>query len=170
MSEERKNILLGAGTLKVDGVEIGFTEGGVTLSLTKDWYDVEADQEVGILDKKEIREVCNIVTNLLEATLENIKIVWGISSPIETPSGKKILSFGGLSSPYDMAPEHVLEFNGVAPNKKNRKFTVYRAVSIEAGEHAYLKGEKTVIPVTFQCLMDTDKPKGRRYGYYEDTV
>jgi hypothetical protein len=170
MSEDRKNILVGAGTLKVDGVEIGFTEGGVTLSLEKEFYDVEADQETGILDKKETRQVCSIVTNLLEATLENIKIVWGIESPIETPSGKKVLSFGGLSGLCSSPQEHGLEFNGCAPNKKQRKFVVYRAVSVETGEHSYLKGEKTVIPVTFQCLMDTDKPKGRRYGYYEDVV
>jgi hypothetical protein len=170
MAEERKNILVGAGTLKVDDVEVGFTEGGVTLSMEKDFYDVEADQETGILDKKETRQVCTIVTNLLEATLENIKIVWGIETPIETPSGKKILSFGGLSGLCSSPPEHTLEFNGCAPNKKARKFYVYRAISIEAGEHAYLKGEKTMIPVTFQCLMDTDKPKGKRYGYYEDTV
>ena len=38
MVVERKNILVGAGTLKVDGVEVGYTEGGVTLNWDRDPY------------------------------------------------------------------------------------------------------------------------------------
>ena len=170
MVEERRNIVVGAGTLKVDGVEVGFTEGGVTLTKEGEPYDVTADQEVGVLDVKEISQEYTVETNLLEATLENLKIVWGIESPIETPSGKRVLSFGGLSGPNSYPPEHTLEFNGIGPEKKPRKYVVYRAVSVGESAHSYLKGEKTVIPVTFRCLVDTDKPRGRRVGYWEDTL
>ena len=164
---DKTNILVGAGTLKVDDADVGFTEDGVTVKYDRGYYDVEADQSLGILEKKKIRQRCTVVTNLLEATLENLKIVWDVENAVGSEGGKKTLSFGGDSA----VTEHTLEFNGIAPGSSNtRKFYVWKAVSIEAGEHAYKKGEKTVIPVTFEAIMDLTKPVKTQYGYFEDTV
>jgi len=166
MANDRANIIVGAGTLKVDGVDVGYTEDGVSITVEREYYDVEADQSICILEKKKIREKVRLVTNILEATLENLKIVFGIGNAVATVSGVKTLSFGGDTG----VAEHLLVFTGKAPGGFVRTFTAYKAVSIESGEHGYKKGEKTVVPVTFELIEDAGKTAGMRYGSFSDTI
>jgi len=163
---DTKNILVGAGILKVDGVEVGFTEDGVTITYAREYLDIEADQSINILGKRKIKEDITITTNLLEATLENLKMVLDIPQDVVEGDGVKSLSFGGDKR----VTEHTLEFIGNAPNGKTRRLVIWKAVSIETGEHAYKKGDKTLIPVTFQAIADMTKPEGERLGYYEDEI
>jgi len=161
-----EQILVGAGTLKVDGVSLGYTEDGVTITNDRDYYDVEADQSINVLRKNKIKQVVTVATNILESTLAHLKIVWDEENSVEETEGYQRLSFGGGTT----VAEHSLEFNGTRPDGKNRKFVAYKAVSVEGGEHSYKKGEKTLIPVMFHLIEDTTKEAGKRLGYYEDAV
>jgi len=52
MDFDQNNVLVGLSKLLVDGVSVGFTQGGVTIGLTTDRVDKEVDQSfspVGIL-------------------------------------------------------------------------------------------------------------------------
>jgi len=151
----------------VDGTDIGYTEDGVRAQLTVEHYDVEADQSINILKKKKIKETMRIMVNAEEATLAIIKIAMGEENTLVTSGGTSRLSFGGGTT----VTEHVLVFTGVAPGtSKTRILTIFKAVSVDIGEEAYKKGEKTLIPLTFEAIADTTKPAGEQYGYYQDMV
>lgn len=160
------NVLVGAGELEVDSVNVGYTQGGVTISFERSYLDVDADQEFSAIKQAKTAESCLISTNLLEITLTNIKTVWDVYGTIEsgTPAGgngTEALNFGG----YDNEPtEHSLWFTGKGPGGYTRYIEIYKAVSMEAGEHSYKKNEVTVLPVVFKAREDTTKAKGKRLG------
>jgi hypothetical protein len=151
----------------IDSADLGFTQDGVAIAHKTDYIDIEADQSINILGKKKIKETCQIKVNVEEATLANIKIAMGEENSISDDGSWKRLSFGGGVN----VTEHLLRFEGLAPGTdKVRKFHVYKAVSIDIGETSYKKGDKTLIPITFEAIADTTKPAGEQYGYYEDQV
>ena len=160
----QEEILVGVGTLKVDGTSVGNTEDGVTLDSARDYYDVEADQSINVLRKVKIKEVVTVKTNILESTLVQIRMVWDVGNSLEESGGYTKLSFGGDTT----VTEHTLEFNGTRTNGKTRKFVAFKAVSVESGEHSYKKGDKTLIPVSFELIADASQPSGKQLGYYED--
>jgi len=153
--------------LSIDDTDVGYTEDGVAVEHTKEYMDIEADQSVDILGKKVVREICRVTVNVEEATLDNIKIAMGEENSISNDGSWKRLSFGGGSTEQ----EHELLFTGKAPGtSKTRKLHIYKAISVESIETSYKKGEKTLVPIVFQAIADTDKPAGRQYGYYEDEI
>lgn len=164
---DEDNVLVGAGDLYVDGTHVGYTRDGVTFAFEREVYEVEADQAMNPIKTFRIKERLTIVTNLLEATLENLKIVWDVIGTVETSEGQKALHFGGGGSSLT---EHEIIFIGVAPGGFVRTITAYRCVSIESGEHAYVKNEETRIPVTFLAMEDSDKDEGERLGSIVDTT
>ena len=166
MGKVISEILIGGGTLKIDGTDVGFTEDGVTLINSRDYYDIEADQSINILRKNKVRQTITVVTNILQSTLANIKIVWDSGSTITEAGGYSNLSFGGDTT----VTEHTLQFDGVKTGGLTRKFYAYKAVSIETGEHSYKKNGKTLIPVTFELVADITKGEGKQLGYYQDEL
>jgi len=167
MSDYNANsVLIGVGMLKVDGVSMGYTSGGVTLINTTDKMDKEVDQSYAAIGIHKIRESFEIRTNLAEATLENLKIAWEQTEAVVTGVGTKTLSWG-------MNPdviEYTLEFHGKSPDQLDRKFSVYKAVVWEVGEMVHQKDALTVIPVTFRVLPDISKGAGKEYGEIVDTT
>ena len=87
------NILVGSGTLTLDGDALGFTRNGVTLNVDEESFMVrDIDQLVGPVTSVKTDETFTIATELVEATLENIKRGWGIDTTIDTATpNKKIL-------------------------------------------------------------------------------
>jgi len=153
--------------LYIDDTEIGYTEDGVKDIHTVEYYDIEADQSTLLLGKKKIKERKTVQVNVEEATLDNIKIAMGEENSVSNDGSWKRLSFSGGTT----VTEHVLRFEGLAPGTdKTRKLHIFKAVAVEVGEMAYKKGEKTLVPVTFEAVADTTKPEGDQYGYYEDEL
>ena len=151
----------------IDNTAVGYTEDGIKDNHTVEYYDVEADQSINVLKKFKIKERKTIQVNVEEATLDNIKIAMGEENSISNDGSWKRLSFGGGVT----VTEHTLKFEATDKNStKVRKLHIYKAVAIEVGEMAYKKGEKTIVPVTFECIADTTKPEGEQYGYYENQV
>ena len=161
----QNNVLIGVSTLKVDDVSVGYTSGGVNLQATSDRMDKEVDQSYAPIGIHKIRETYNLVTNLAEATLDNLKIVWEQTELVDEQVAERTLSWG-------MNPavvEHTLEFKGKSPEGYDRTYSVYKAVIWEVGEVQHMKDALTIIPVTFRILPDTSKPAGKEYGYIVDT-
>ena len=76
--------------------------------------------------------------------------------------------FGGDPIGSDLT-EHTIDFYGKAPgSNKKRRFHLYKAVSIDFGAMTHSKGTETLLPVSFEALADTTKPRGRRLGFCED--
>jgi len=163
------NIIIGAGELEVDGVNVGFTREGVKFSYERTILEVEVDQDTSPVKHKRTASAMIVSTNLLEATLNNIKIVWGISGTTTSlGDGTTELKFGSESS-CEGETEHELWFSGPGPDCKTRYVEIYKAYSMEAGEHTYTKAGEVVIPVVFKVLSDRTKPVGERFGRILDT-
>lgn len=161
----QENVLIGVGMLSIDGTSVGYTSGGVSLGVSADRMDKEVDQSYAPVGIHKIRESYQVKTNLAEATLANLKIVWEQTESITEGGSSRTLSWG-------MNPavvEHTLEFKGKSPEGYDRTFTVYKAVVWEVGELEHTKDKVTVIPVTFRVLPDTTKAAGKEYGYIVDT-
>jgi len=162
------NILVGSGTLTLDGDALGFTRNGVTLNVDEEAFMVrDIDQLVGPVTSVKTDETFTIATELVEATLENIKRGWGVNTAIDTgTAGKKILRMGGDKT----MPQHQIVFSGIAPNGKQRQVTFFKVVSVDYGEVVAAKGDETVVPVTFQALLDCTKPVGEQIGLIDDEI
>lgn len=162
------NILIGAGTLTIDQVGLGYTRGGVSFGVDVDIHVVEdLDQVVGGVKARKVNEVYTISTELVELSIENIKTAWGIDSAIDLATqGHKKLPFGGSFN----VPEHKLTFYGEAPNGKKRTVTFHKVISVDYGEQSYVKDDESVIPVTFRALLDLSKEEGKQIGEFDDEV
>lgn len=167
-----QNVLVGLGTLKVDGTSIGYTSGGVTISLATDRTDKEVDQSFAAVGIIKVRESFTLKTNLAEATLENLKLIWEQAASI-------VVTGAGIGVPpkrklkWGQAPaiiEHTLEFVGRSPEGYTRTFSVFKAVVFEVGDLPHQKDAITTIPVTFRILPDVSKPAGEEYGEIIDVT
>lgn len=162
------NILVGAGTLTIDGAAVGWTRNGVTLSNKPEVFIVEdVDQVVGGVKAVRTNEEITISTELVEATIESVKRAWAINTAIDlaTPDHKK-LKFGG----DPVMPEHEVVFSGIAPNDKLRTVTFWRVVGMDFGDIVNAKGDETTIPVTFRALLDMTRPVGEQIGEFDDEI
>lgn len=160
------NVIIGVGVLKVDGSSLGYTSDGVTLTKNADRMDKEVDQSYAPIGIHKIRESFELSTNLAEATLANLKIVWEQTESVVESSPTRTLSWGMNQN----VVEHTLEFRGKSPEGFDRTFSVYKAVIWEVGEMPHSKDALTVIPVTFRVLPDITKGSGKEYGTIVDTM
>ena len=168
MAYDKTNVLVGAATIYCDDTNMGWTSGGVTIEHTSEFYNVEVDQDQFPVKSFRTKESFKIKTNLVENTLENLKIAWGISTALDltTTAGYRRLVIGANSNE---SPEHTLDVYGNAPGipggTRQRKCHFYRVVAIEFGSMVIEKNKEQVIPVTFEALLDSTYDS---IGYVED--
>lgn len=160
MAFSQNNIVHGAAQMIVDGTNVGYTSGGVTLRRSLEYLDVEADQAAGVIAKKVTMEKMFISTTLLESTVANMLMALNADS-----AGSGDGSFG-LPSPE--TNEHTLSIIGKAPSGGTRTYTFYRAVISEDVEHSVGSREAVnELPVTFELLKDP--AHGTTFGSFADT-
>ena len=165
MAVNKINILVGLGTVAVDGIDLGGTEGGVSVEKAIETYEKEVDQLLDATDIVPTKFTVHVETQLAEATLANLKLAWNEKAAITEDATKRTLHIGLRQD----LPEHVLVFKGRSPEGRDRTYTVWRAVQAEASAHALQKGEKVVFPVKFRCLPDLSRPLEEQYGIVEDS-
>lgn len=168
------NVLIGAATLWVDNANMGWTKDGLVIEHASENYFVEADQELSPIKGAKIKETFRVKTNLIELTLENLKIAWAIPNAIDDTSyaGYRHLGFGG--DPGTL-PEHVIEVKGKAPgdsaeDTRERIVHFYKVISVEFGELTFNKNNESVVPVTFEVLIDPTQTANEQMGYIRDQV
>lgn len=165
------NIIVGPGTLKVDGVDIGAITGGLSVAKQTDVYAVEVDNVRAPVKHIPVKETLTIKTTLSEATLENLRIVWNIAtaqlSTNQTDENGHLYNqlVVGMSTGV---VEHTLTATGVAPNGKTRVYNTYRAIAVRASEHSYQRQKETLFPVEFDILPDLTRPAGTELGTVTD--
>jgi hypothetical protein len=145
-------ILQGSGKITIDGLDVGGYEGGVKFSMNQSEVFVESDWQMGSVDS-EIKTVkAQIQTNLEEATLEHIAIAYGIhSSSVTSATSSKVLNLTPSSSMRQV--QIVFEGMSATDRTKIRTFTLTKCVKIGATDITLNRGIKTVVPMTFECLM-----------------
>ena len=123
-------------------IDVGYTEDGVTIEYTGDTADIEVEEETVPIDRVLTKETIQITCNMAESSLYNIdKAIAGsvLSGSILT-IGDKVLKTMNL------------KIKGLNPAGFIREIFIPKATATGAVGMSYKKGEKTVVPVTFQAL------------------
>ncbi len=128
--------------LSSPNVEIGYTEDGVTVTYTADEADIEVEEETFPINRVITKEAAEIACNMAESSLFNMdKAIAG-----SVLSGNVITLGGGVNKLLNLTLEVV------TPTGFKRTYYIPRAHATGAVGIPYKKGEKTLVPVTFQAL------------------
>ena len=122
--------------------EVGYTEDGVTMTYTADENDIEVEEETFPIDRVIVKETCEVTCNMAESSLYNI----------DKAMAGSLLSGSILKLGAGTNKQLTLQIRGTAPNGYTRAIQIPVCTSTGSVGMAYKKGEKTVVPVTFQAL------------------
>jgi len=125
MSGNSDNIIIGAATISIDGSDVGFTKGGVTVRYEPEFLDIFGDQAVGAVRKARINERLYVATTLLEVTLERIRNAF--MQPADQLVGST-LTLGYNNACW--TDEVALVLVGVSPGCGTRTFTFSKCVAM----------------------------------------
>lgn len=144
---------------------VGYTTGGVEVTYTPDFGEVEVDQELDAVVMFKQRMTVTVGTTLAQAELDNLTFAWGQrDDTITGATGTRTLTIesGELG---DRPVERGLIFIGQAPgrNSKGRVYKLNRALNVESSAHSLSRADATAIPVSLRCL-----PEAGEYGTITD--
>lgn len=142
---------------------VGATVDGVEIAYEPDYVDIVVDQlkDAAIIFQNGFR--VTVRTQLAEATLENLKLAWGMRD--SDLSGGQL----NINVPPDEPVERKLLVVGRNPQDFERKYFARRAVSVETSSHTLRRAEATLFPVAFRLLADPAYSVGA-YGYIIDAT
>jgi hypothetical protein len=140
---------LGDTSVSGDWIDMGGTNGGVTLELDLEYAELEVDQIVDIIDRRLTKREMKLNTSLAETTLDNFRIA-NNGGTITTGAG--FASFDPKMDTSASQPEHIaLIFDGIAPDSKRRRVLARRVLSVAGIGQEYSKDTQTLFPVEFSC-------------------
>ncbi len=135
-------------TLSAPSTEVGYTEDGVTFTYTADVADVEVEEETVAIDRKIIKETIEVTCNMAESSLYNLDVAMAGS----LLSGSILKLGAGTNKKLNLI------LTGTNPADLIFQISIPVCTATGAVGMPYKKGEKTVIPVTFQALKTTGNP------------
>lgn len=144
------NVILGPCRVEINSVDIGFTRGDITVTHTTTLKEIKATQQVGTVRAFRTDETMTLAMEMLEVTLENIRIALNLPSANLVGS---TLTLGYDNSCNVEEPEIVLY--GVGPSCKLRTWTLYKCVASGDVAIANSAENEMVLPVTFIVLKDS---------------
>ncbi len=128
--------------------EVGYTEDGVTVTYTADEADIEVEEETFPIDRVITKETAEVTCNMAESSLFNLDkaMAGGLLSG-------SILKLGG-----GVNKKLTIQIRATNPASLIRAIQMPSCTATGAVGMPYKKGEKTVVPVTFQALKTTGHP------------
>ncbi len=129
-------------------IEVGYTEDGVTMTYTADEADVEVEEETFPIDRVLTKETAEVTCNMAESSLFNI----------DKAMAGSLLSGSILKLGAGTNKKITLGIRGLNPAGFVRAIQIPSCTATGAVGMSYKKGEKTVVPVTFQALKTTGHP------------
>lgn len=152
-------ILEGAGDVSIDGIVLGAYQGGVVMTYAQDKVFIDSDHVQGHIRAVTMNTTIQITTELEQTNLINLAIAYGIPS-------SSVLS-GTSSTTLDITPvgdtlEHELIFYGMSAtnNDYKRTLTLLKTVRVGSTGSTFYRGTKLVLPVTFECLVNSSGSMG----------
>lgn len=140
-----------------DFIDLGGTNGGVTLELDQEYTELEVDQIVDIPERRLTKREFKINTSLAETTLENF-VIANNGGTITTGAG--FSAFDPKQDTSAAQPTYIaLIFDGIAPNSMRRRVIARRVLSVAGISQEYSKDGQSLYPVEFSChYVDTNTP------------
>ena len=127
--------------------DMGYTEDGITMEYTADTVDIEVEEETVPIDRVITKETISVTCNMAESSLYNM----------DKAMAGAVLSGSILTIGSGVNKKMNLKIVSTNPASLIAEIFIPIATATGAVGMPYKKGEKTVVPVTFQAL----KPPGR---------
>jgi hypothetical protein len=157
------NIIIGAATVYLDTVDVGYTKDGASIRNEREYVDVMADQAVGVVKKGRKSERMYVRTTFLEITLARLMAAWDQPLPANNSGSYYYM---GYSNSCDVV-EHTLKLIGSGPSCGTRSFLFHRVVGISEAEYKMERENEVGLVVEFECLKDPDN--NNKFGWVLDS-
>jgi len=137
-----------AMTLSSPFTEVGYTEDGVTIEYTADEVDIEVEEETFPVARVIVKETCAVTCNMAENTMANLANAMAGAVLV----GSLLTLGGGVNKTMNLRIQQTNEAGYL------REIFIPLCTATGAVGSSYKKGEKTIVPVTFQALKPQDEP------------
>jgi len=148
---DANNIIVGAAAVSIGGTDIGFTKGGVQVRYEPEFFEVIADQAVGVVRKARSLERMFVATTLLEVTLSQIRLAF--MQPASNLVGSTLTL--GYNDPC-WVDEVAIVLTGKGPNCGTRTYTFPRGITFGNREINQTREEEQAFEVEFEILKQSD--------------
>lgn len=153
MPYKSTNIVKGGATVIFAGQPIGWTRDALTIGIEDEKLRIDDVQQIiGVADVRRTKFGLTVKANLYEFTLENLRIAWGLNATVVQGADTKTLAMT-ITGDYH---EGELVVYGYGESNVARTYKWYSAKLIECGETSVDAYGATVLPVTWQILIDPD--------------
>jgi hypothetical protein len=157
MASDTKNVKLGPCKVFYDGVDLGYTKGGVEVEVTTETYKSEVDQfgKTAINETITARNV-KVTVPLAETTLENlVKIMPGATLVNTSGGGKRVEVTDSVGvSLLELAEELRLHPQHLADTDESEDFVIPKAATPGGIKFAYRLEEERVYSCEFTGYPD----------------
>lgn len=141
-------------------VDLGYTLGGVKVSISTETKDIEVDQELDPIDTVITKRTVTVEVPLAEFTIDSLKAaIPGVEVVTDgtDPAKKKLLlksNGGSMVSMLSFAQSLILHPTDRADTDKTEDFTFPNAAPNGSIDITYDKENPKVINATFRCFPD----------------
>lgn len=181
MSDTDK-LVLGSGTLKLNGVDVGFLKGDVSLDYKCETVGFKPANELGDVIEYKIRESAVLKASLAEFKLKNLKYAMGstmtVSESAALPSYNPSSYSGGAGASFDSltfggdksSSTFVLEFRHTKQNGKDIVIVFYSAAALPEFTLPFHEEDFTLYDVAFKALTVATRAAGNKMGVILEQV
>lgn len=156
-----QNVKLGVCRVTFGGTDLGFTKGGVEVSVETQTHEVTVDQMGDTpINEYITSRSCTVTVPLAETTLENlVKVMPGATLVTDTTeSTKKYVTVPTATGQSLLKVAQVLILHPIAnaDNDKSDDFTVMRAATAGAMSYSYKLDDERIFSCEFKAYADED--------------
>lgn len=156
-----QNVKLGVCRVTFGGTDLGFTKGGVEVSVETQTHEVTVDQMGDTpINEYITSRSCTVTVPLAETTLENlVKVMPGATLVTDTKeSTKKYVTVPTATGQSLLKVAQVLILHPIAnaDNDKSDDFTVMRAATAGAMSYSYKLDDERIFSCEFKAYADED--------------
>lgn len=164
MASDTNNVKLGVCKITFDGVDLGYTKGGVDVSVTTETHKTEVDQ----FGKSPISEIimgrsCTVKVPLAETTLENlVKVMPGATLTTDgtDPTKKRVDVVNGVGTNLlSIAKILILHPQALADTDYSQDFNIPIAATAGALNFAYKLDQERIYDVNFTAYPNSTSKK-----------
>lgn len=177
MARDVGKIILGTGRLWINNIEVGYLDGDVEFTYTREKLDFKPSGVLGPVAQFVISENAELRASVAEFKLANLKMALGVTTSIGSFSGNPSYnpaSFVGGASHFDylkvggsttVDEDLAIRFEHIRPNSVKRVVVIlYSAVSLSDLGLAFHKEDFNLMNVAFRGLANDARPVGDQIG------
>jgi hypothetical protein len=171
------NVTLGAGTLWINGIDVGHLKGTIELRSSRETVDFKPADMTGVVKRFVIRESMELVAQTAELRLSNLQLALGLTSAInasttfpsisgscsyeaESGSSWDYMTVGGEKS-YD---EVCVLFEHTRPNDDKVVVVFYKAQANADLTVPFNEEDFTLHDFSFMAIADATRSVGDQFG------